>query len=194
MKLIPTLFFLVFVIEINYAQIITNETRTSKDSTGKVVKTESVVISKSEDITPRNNLLAISPLTFILFYNISYYHRFSNNIGGGIGLRLPTISGIDGFGVNAEVRFYPSGKSLKGFYFAPNISYKELRSEGSTITPFSIGGLVGWQFFFGSEFALGVGLGVDYYFVSSTYNDNSFHSYSTKGTFPDIRLDIGYAW
>ena len=105
---------------------------------------------------------------------------------------MPTLSGINGFGVNAEVRFYPSGKNLKGFYFAPNVSYNSLSTDGSdaSVSISSIGGLVGWQWFPGEQFAIGLGIGVDYYFLSNDDADLSDYN----GSAPLLRFDIGYAW
>ncbi len=160
--------------------------------TGDTIYTEAVTISKTEDITPRSSMIIINPLKFLLFYNISYYQKIGEKSAIGIGLQIPTISGISGIGINLENRLYPTGKNLKGFYFAPNVSYNNLTSEGSSssVSIFSVGGLVGWQWFPGDEFALGLGIGIDYYFFSG--KDNTFNDYN--GTAPALRFDIGYAW
>ena len=160
--------------------------------TGDTIYTESVIISKSEDITPRNNMIIINPLKFLLFYNISYFHKLSQTAALGGGIQVPTLKGIEGFGVNAEVRFYPSGKSLRGFYLAPNVSYNNLSGENSdvSVSISSVGGLVGWQWFPGEEFAIGFGIGVDYYFFSGDDDDFS----KINGTAAALRFDIGYGW
>ena len=111
-------------------------------------------------------------------------------IGGGI--QTPTIKGLDGFGFNAEVRLYPSGKTLRGFYVAPNISYNKLTTEDAETDPFSMGVLVGWQWFPGDEFAIGLGIGVDYYSGSVREDNGELEKYS--GKIPALRFDIGYAW
>ena len=161
-------------------------------ATGDTVYTEAVIISETEDITPRNNMIVINPLKFLLFYNLSYFGKVNDGLVIGGGLQIPTISGLDGFGVNAEVRFYPSGKNLKGFYFAPNVSYNNISdNEGSgSVSISSVGGLVGWQWFPGEQFAIGLGIGVDYYFFSG--DSDSFSD--LNGTAPLLRFDIGYAW
>ena len=174
----------------------TDEKRWTVDSETKdTVFTEAVIISQSEDITPRNSMIIINPLKFLLFYNISYYHKLSDKSAIGVGIQMPTISGVNGFGANAEVRLYPNGKNLRGFYFAPNISYTSLSDSDTdgSISLFSIGGLVGWQWFPGDQFAIGLGIGADYYFLSDENNgNNDFESYS--GMAPALRFDIGYAW
>lgn len=105
---------------------------------------------------------------------------------------MPTISGIKGFGLNAEVRIHPSKKAIRGFYVAPNISFNSLGSSESNddATATSLGVLVGWQWFPSDEFAMGLGIGIDHYFLSGP--KNSFQDYD--GNSPAIRFDIGYAW
>jgi len=160
--------------------------------TGDTIYSEATIISQSEDITPRNSMIIINPLKFLLFYNISYFHKLSDGAAIGGGIQMPTISGLNGFGVNAEARFYPKGKNLKGFYFAPNVSYNNLSSDGSdaSVSITSVGGLVGWQWFPGEQFAMGLGIGVDYYFFSG---DSDVYT-KLDGTVPLLRFDIGYAW
>lgn len=160
--------------------------------TGDTIYTKEVTISKTEDVTPRSSMIVINPLKFLLFYNITFFHKINDGAAIGLGLQFPTLSGLTGFGVNAEARFYPKGNNLKGFYFAPNVSYNNLSSEGSdnSVSISSIGGLIGWQWFPGEQFALGLGIGIDYYFFSG--NDNSFSK--INGLAPALRFDIGYAW
>ena len=160
--------------------------------TGDTVYTQAVIISQSEDITPRSSMIIINPLKFLLFYNISYFHKLNDGTAIGGGIQMPTISGLNGFGVNAEARFYPKGKNLKGFYLAPNISYNNLSGNNSdaSVSITSVGGLVGWQWFPGDQFAMGLGIGVDYYFFSGDDADFS----KVNGTAPLLRFDIGYAW
>jgi len=160
--------------------------------TGDTIYSEATIISQSEDITPRSSMIIINPLKFLLFYNISYFHKINDGLAVGGGIQMPTISGLNGFGVNAEARFYPKGKNLKGFYFAPNVSYNNLSSDGSdaSVSITSVGGLVGWQWFPGEQFAMGLGIGVDYYFFSG---DSDVYT-KLDGTVPLLRFDIGYAW
>ncbi|HLF13948.1 MAG TPA: hypothetical protein VI932_03540, partial [Bacteroidota bacterium] len=106
------------------AQVRTKETRVTVDSLkGDTSYTKSVIVSESEDITPRNSMIVINPLKFLLFYNISYFQKVSSTVAVGGGFQSPTLSDFDGYGVSAELRIHPSGKSLRGFYLAPNFSY-----------------------------------------------------------------------
>ncbi len=175
------------------AQTRTEETRKTVDpAKGDTVVTESVIITRSEDITPRKSILIVNPLKFFLFYNLTYMHRVSPDVVMGGGIQLPTLGGIDGFGVNAEIRFHPSGKAPRGFYVAPNIGYNRLRAGTIESEPFSVGVLMGWQWFPGDDFAMGLGIGVDYYTGSTTEGNENLGKFD--GTVPALRFDIGYAW
>ena len=182
--------FILIIFSINsYAQNKTTEKRSTKDSTGRIVVTESEIISQTEDITPRRYMVVINPLKFFLFYNVSFYFKTSSNIALGFGIQAPTLSGIDGFGANAEIRIHPRGKSLRGFYIAPNFSINSLSSGNSSAATFtSFGVLLGWQWFPGEDFAMGLGIGIDNYWGGN--KDISFNI----GLAPALRFDIGYAW
>ena len=177
----------------SFAQERTDETKvTINPATGDTTFTESIIISQSSDITPRNHMLVINPLKFILFYNISYFQKVSDRVVVGGGVQMPTISELDGFGANAEVRVYPSGENLRGFYVAPNISFNHLFTEDGSTSPFSFGVLVGWQWFPGDQFAIGFGIGLDYYIGTIEEDNGDFERYN--GTVPALRFDIGYPW
>jgi hypothetical protein len=192
-KLTLTAMMLLLLLSALFGQKRTDEKRTTVvKAEGDTTVTESVVISKSEDITPRRHMFVVNPLKFFLFYNLTYYQQVSNSVGVGVGLQTPTLKGLDGYGINAEVRFYPSGKTLRGFYVSPNISYNKISSEDGETDPFSVGVLLGWQWFPGDEFAIGLGIGIDYYKGTVSDNDGEFERYS--GKVPALRFDIGYAW
>ncbi len=192
-----------------FAQTKTIETKTSRDTvTGKVTTTTDTIYSVTEDIRKINNMITINPLEFFLFYNLNFYHALSPSIAIGGGVQIPTLHDIGGFGVKAEMRFYPSEKALRGFYIAPNVSYTAISysysylddngnftSDNSNGSVGSVGVLLGWQWFPGDEFAIGVGLGVDYYFLSANAGGQyvNFGDYGT-GAAPSLRFDIGYAW
>lgn len=184
------------------AQEKTKETKTTtnKDS-GETVTTESVTISESEDITPRKHMLIINPLKFLLFYNITYYTKVADDMVIGGGIQTPTIKGLTGVGVNFEMRYYPTGKNMRGFYIAPNIAYNSIESDDGETSPFSIGALVGWQWFPSDQFAIGLGIGTDYYSGSSSSRNSSHHwdddgdaFNDYNGWVPALRFDIGFAW
>ena len=170
----------------------TIEKRVTTNSKGEKDSTEAVIISKTEDITLINNIITINPLKFILFYNLNYYARIDNNLVIGGGIQTPTLKDIEGFGINIEMRIHPSKKAPRGFYFAPNFSYNTLTTTGSksSANVFSIGILVGWQWFPGTDFAMGLGIGFDHYMISNS--QSAFSNYD--GNAPALRFDVGYAW
>jgi hypothetical protein len=174
-------------------QTLTKEKKKSVEKTeGDTTTTESVIISQSEDITPHTQMLLVNPLKFLLFYNLSYLHRLSPSVTLGAGIQFPTPRDVSGYGLNAEVRFYPSGKSPRGFYFAPNIAYNKIWSGDEKTEPFSAGALLGWQWFPGDDFAIGLGIGADYYTGSVSSGSDDLEKYD--GWAPALRFDIGYAW
>jgi len=194
MKLISACVILILLTISLNAQIVTKEKKTTVTESGDTVYTESKIISTTEDITPRNDMIVINPLKFFIFYNLSYFHKVSEKVAVGGGLQIPTIGGLGGFGINAEARIYPSGKTLRGFYISPNISYNRLTVNDTDdgTSAFSFGALIGWQWFPGDDFAIGLGIGIDYYTGSIDDNNDDFGNYS--GSVPAVRFDIGYAW
>ena len=72
------------------------------------------------------------------------------------------------------------------------VSFNNLSTSGSSSDAkvFSIGVLFGWQWFPGDDFAMGLGIGIDRYFLSNS--KDVFTSYD--GNVPAVRFDIGYAW
>lgn len=187
----------ILMITLIFSSMLFAQTKTSEvkilvnEKTGDTTYISSVSLSKIEDITPRNDLIVINPLKFLLFYNFSYFHKFSENVIAGGGFQIPTISGISGVGFNAELRFYPKGNNMGGFYIAPNISFNHISAESLSSDPFSIGTLFGWQWFPGDQFAIGLGIGIDHYF-GSVKDHYEFHNYN--GFAPALRFDIGFAW
>jgi len=175
------------------AQEKTTEDKISVDKkTGDTTYISSVIISETEDITSRGNLIVINPLKFLLFYNLSYFHKISDDLVIGGGIQVPTISGISGFGINTEARFYPKGNNMRGFYIAPNLSYNHLSVDDVSTDPFSLGILIGWQWYPGDQFAMGLGIGVDHYFGSVKYNNDDLGNYN--GFEPALRFDINIYW
>ena len=91
----------------SFGQERTDEKKWTVDpGTGDTLFTTSVIVSQSEDITPRSSMIVINPLKFLLFYNISYFYKLSDGAAIRGGIQIPTPSVIRGFDVNAEVRIY----------------------------------------------------------------------------------------
>lgn len=84
----------------NFGQERTDEKKWTIDpQTGDTIFITSVIVSQSEDITTRNSMIVINPLKFLVFYNISYFQKINDGAAIGVGLQMPTISGVNGFGV-----------------------------------------------------------------------------------------------
>jgi hypothetical protein len=214
--------FLVFAATYASAQVKSEETVTTTDTSGRTTTISVTTLSKTEDITPRNDVILMSPLDFIRNYNLSYLHSIAPNlaIGGGFRLGHDLIADYSdtktSFGLMLEGRFYPGKKAVKGFYLAPNLSadwLKYVDNEGvydpqtgrtnpgeitMTGMAFTVGLMSGWQFFPWEEMTMGVGLGFDHHMLMSSntvtnYGYRPFDDYNGK-TFPAVRFDIGYAW
>lgn len=175
------------------------ETVTTIDSSGNTKTVKVVRIKKTEDISVTENAILINPLKFFFFYNLGYMRAVTPNVAIGGSIQTPTLPDVSGFGFSVEARFYPPGNHLRGFYVAPNISQNWLSSPDSDVTAsvFTVGGLVGWQWFPGESFAIGLGIGVDQYILSGSSDDTNngvtvFGDY--EGTLPAFRFDIGYGW
>ncbi len=202
------LFVLVLFISVSArAQTEVKQHTVSIDSaTGKTTVSDETIIKKEEDITPYTDMVNINPLKFFIAYNMTWYHKIANNAAVGIGAEFGALHENTAWGMNAEFRFYPSKKSMHGFYFAPNISYVQATNVdyyfydgyGSyTARTMTAGMLLGWQWFPGSDFSIGLALGADAYIPLNTSHADSYDLLGGiygSGVYPAIRFDIGYAW
>lgn len=199
------------------AQTEVQQHKVSIDSaTGKTTVTTETIVKTEEEITPYTDMLNINPLKFIIAYNLNWMHKLSSNTAFGFGAEISTVHGIDvgtSWGMLGEFRFYPSKKSMHGFYVAPNISFTQTSdvyyyttdasdnfSNGIyTEQMFSVGLLIGWQWFPGTDFSMGLAFGVDDYIPLNQKGDD-YEDFDLlgglygKGTSPTIRFDLGYAW
>ena len=209
--------FLVFAAISASAQVKSEETVTTTDTSGRTTTISVTTLSKTEDITPRTDIILMSPIEFIQYYNISYIHSIANNMAIGGGFRLAHDLTEDfnveiDFGITLEGRFYPGKKAVKGFYLAPNAAVNWLANHEYTYDydpqtgrtnqhdnkttglGFTVGLMSGWQFFPWEEMAMGVGLGFEHRILAtSTTGENMFFDYDGR-TVPALRFDIGYAW
>jgi hypothetical protein len=214
---------LVFAATCASAQVRNEETITTTDTTGRTTTVSVTTISKTEDITPRTDVILMSPFEFLRYYNISYLHSISPNmaVGGGFRLAHDLSDEFDApisFGLTLEGRFYPGKKGVKGFYLAPNAAVSWLSETYSvqdwdpqtgrtnwhensvTGMAFTIGLMSGWQFFPWEEMTMGVGLGFEHNILATsstvtigTDQYEPFFDFNGR-TLPAVRFDIGYAW
>jgi len=174
------------------AQTKTEEERTVKNPDGTTTTVKSTVVSKSEHITERNNMININVIKVVFFYNLTYYQKVSPDITLGAGVEIPTFPGVSGFGINTEMRFHTSGKGMRGFYIAPNFAFTKTNGSGyaASAGSTSVGILLGWQWLPGDDFSIGFAFGVDKY-LDTNPSDVAFYD---SGTLPALRLEVGYAW
>ena len=166
---------------------------TSLSQLGKETVVTTTTNKEVDDEVTIHNMIALNPIEFLIFFNLAYYREITPGFALGVGAHIPSTKLIGGYGVTLEGRLYPFGKALRRFYVAPNVSYNKLSEDksGISVTASSIGLLLGWQWFVGDAFAIGLGAGFDYYFGTASDNTD-FASYS--GTLPALRFDIGFGW
>ena len=204
-----------------HAQTKVEQRKISIDSaTGKRTVTIDTIVKTVEDVSPYADMLNINPLKFLIAYNLNWVHKLSSNTAFGVGAEfgssLASYANQTAWGVLGEFRFYPSKKSLHGFYVAPNFSFTQTtnvyyfiydpsvdpsaNSGYYTEQMLSLGILAGWQWFPADNFSMGFALGVDDYIplnrkTGANYEDfNLLGGLSGKGTSPTLRFDLGYAW
>ncbi len=160
----------------------TIEKRTPVDSTTTIVVTE------TEDITPRHRILIVNPIRFFVLYNVAYYQTVAPGLALGAGLQIPAFDEIDGVIVQAEARFYPRKRGLKGFYLGSNLWIDSVTSDDDDARV-ELAVVAGWQWFSGKDFGIGFGLGA----AVDLTDDDGFGFYD-GGHRPVVRFNIGYAF
>jgi len=120
--------------------------------------------------------------------NAGYEFSTSDSQSATISGLYYDVSGISGFGVGAEYRFYFGGEALKGWHAGPSLGYLSLEDDFNTsASVFSFGGEVGHQWVWNSGFLVDVFAGLG--FATGGDNLNGLDS-TTIG----IGVSLGYAW
>jgi hypothetical protein len=199
------------------AQTEVEQHKISIDSaTGKRTVTTDTIIKTEQNISPYTDMININPLKFILAYNLSWVHKLSSNTAFGIGAEYEDfLNENPAWGILGEFRFYPSKKSLHGFYVAPNFSFTQtnnvyyfmydpasgITNSGTfTAQMLTLGVLLGWQWFPADDFSMGFAIGADDYIPLNQKSGNNYEDFNLlggmygKGTLPTLRFDLGYAW
>lgn len=204
------------------AQTRTVETRTTETDVdsltdGKVVISEKVTsLSTSEDVVQSRHMVSIDPIKFIGLFNVGYQHAITTHFTVGGMLQAPThLTRATGWGIAAEGRYYPDGRTFRSFHLAGSISYNDIKamryshtySNGEyhyeekieQIAPLAIGVNVGWHWYPWRDFATEIAIGADYNFegveggYGFTESTVPFLS-DAKGIAPALRFTVGYAW
>lgn len=120
--------------------------------------------------------------------NAGYEFSTSDSQSATISGLYYDVSGISGFGVGAEYRFYFGGEAIKGWHAGPSLGYLSLEDDFNTsASVFSFGGEVGHQWVWNSGFLVDVFAGLG--FATGGDNLNGLDS-TTIG----IGVSLGYAW
>jgi len=120
--------------------------------------------------------------------NAGYEFSTSDSQSATISGLYYDVSGISGFGVGAEYRFYFGGEVLNGWHAGPSLGYLSLEDDFNTsASVFSFGGEVGHQWVWNSGFLVDVFAGLG--FATGGDNLNGLDS-TTIG----IGVSLGYAW
>lgn len=129
------------------------------------------------------NLLSPIVGSYNFFYERALGSKTSLQLGGGFINLTSSGTGLTGFSVTPEFRFYPSGKSPKGFYLAPFGRYNSLSlkvTDGSgiegkaTLTSIGAGLSIGNQWIFGDIVSLDL-------FAGPVFNASSNVTVETSG-------------
>lgn len=98
------------------------------------------------------------------------------------------FSGIYGFGVGAEQRFYFSSKeAFKGWHAGPSIGFAELQDNGNTANIFSVAGEFGHQWLFNSGFLIDFFGGLGFVVGGESLGN-------VNSTVASVGLSLGYTW
>ena len=120
--------------------------------------------------------------------NAGYEFSTSDSQSATISGLYYDVSGISGFGVGAEYRFYFGGEALKGWHAGPSIGYLSLEDDFNTsASVFSFGGEVGHQWVWNSGFLVDVFAGLGFATGGDSLN-------GLDSTTICIGVSLGYAW
>ena len=95
-------------------------------------------------------------------------------------------------GIGAGYRYYiTAGKTdvPSGFWLTPQASVAFGKSDNTTITSFSVGAEIGYQWVMKNGFTVDLGIGPNYALIAG---DNTLET--TSGVVPSLTLAIGYAF
>lgn len=167
-----------------------------------------ITTSNTEDIRELKHMILVNPIKFIYVFNAAYFRGISEDMAIGLTLQTPTAlidEEASGFGLSGDFVYYPSKKLYRGFHVGGNaafdvVSYSSwvYTAGGGEVqefseTPYSLGGYIGWNWWWGKEFVTDFTLGAEYNFnptkeaVLSPVGDR-------KGVVPYLAIRIGHAW
>lgn len=164
------------------------------------------VVAQSETSSEKNVLKVNTLSLFLGTGSIFYEHGFSDKISGQLGLGyLGYKAGgtkFSGLFLTPELRLFPKGNAIDGFYIAPYLRYQNLSltiTDGKGTLSSMGGGLA-----FGRQWITKSGFTMDLFFgghyssanvkAESGATESSFNVNAFKGFKPRIGFALGFAF
>ena len=142
---------------------------------------------------PHQQTLTANPFLLLLeWFNAEYERKISGSTTVGVSGSFIRLDGgnDDFFSANAQVRYYPQGAALVGFYVGPRLGYYRVDSFDDDLeNALGLGFDIGYNWLLGSErhFAIGLGIGLSRII--------GLDSGDTEATIPTVRLvNLGWAF
>lgn len=157
-------------------------------------------IAQKETSTEKN-VIKVNTLPLILGTgSIFYEHGFSEKISGQLGLGYMNygVSGnrFSGLFITPELRLYPKGNAIDGFYVAPYLRYQNLTvkvdPDKASLTNVGGGVALGRQWITNSGFTMDLFVGGHYTSASLNVKSGS-ESVFNIGAFDGFGFRIGFA-
>ncbi len=145
----------------------------------------------------KTNPIGLAFGNFNAFYEKALNESSSFVVGGRVIFKLLGTD-VSGFGFNGEYRYYITNKTRpapSGFYIGPSVSFNNFTDKSAASNPkistFGIGGIIGYQWIWGSGVVLDIGIGPQYSVIVAE-GDGSTEDFS--GFLPRVVLAVGYAF
>lgn len=128
-------------------------------------------------------------------FNLTYEKVLSHNTSvlfSGSYMYKMFGEDVSAAGLGAGYRWYVTSKKTDvpaGFWITPQAAVGFGKSDNSTITTFTVGAEVGYQWVMRNGFTVDLGIGPNYGFIAG---DNTLET--TSGVVPSLTLAIGYAF
>ena len=137
----------------------------------------------------QTNAAKINPLGLVAgVVNGGYERAINDTQSAGVYASYLNISGVKGFGLSAEYRFYFDDEALKGWHAGPSLGFLSLEDNVKTkASAFLVGGEAGHQWIFDSGFLVDA-------FASFSYVGGADSLQGFSGSVIGIGASIGYAW
>jgi hypothetical protein len=178
---------------------------TSEGSSGTSDTTKRIVITDREDLREFDNMVMIDPIKFMMWINASYYRVLSDRMALGATAQVASAlfrDDVSGFGLQADVLFYPAGKVFRGFRLGGMASFSSVTQEtfettgpiSVTDNPTTIGPMIGWTSWFTDDLAIDLSIGGEFTLNNISYAVWPYWQEESGKFYPFMSAKIGYAW